>query len=60
MVLSQIILFPMEFTAKIATEEDKEFLYALNRSVYKEVVIQQFGAWDEEWQRQYFTKQKSE
>lgn len=49
-------LFLMEFTAKIATEEDKEFLYALNRSVYKEVVIQQFGVWDEEWQRRYFEK----
>jgi ribosomal protein S18 acetylase RimI-like enzyme len=44
----------MEFATRIATEEDKEFLYALNRSAYQDVVIRQFGTWDERWQRQYF------
>jgi ribosomal protein S18 acetylase RimI-like enzyme len=56
MVLSQIMLFPIEFTTEPATEEDKEFLHVLHRLAYKKVVIQQFGAWDEEWQRQYFEK----
>lgn len=37
-----------------AREEDKDFVYALNRIVYREVVIQQFGGWNESGQRQYF------
>jgi ribosomal protein S18 acetylase RimI-like enzyme len=44
----------MEFTTRIAGEEDKEFLYALNRAAYQDVVTRQFGTWDESWQRQYF------
>lgn len=44
----------MEFTARKAREGDKEFVYLLNRAVYHDVVIRQFGTWDERWQRQYF------
>ena len=44
----------MEFTTRKAREEDKEFVYTLNRTVYHDLVIRQFGRWDERWQRQYF------
>jgi ribosomal protein S18 acetylase RimI-like enzyme len=44
----------MEFTIRKAREEDKEFVYTLNRTVYQDLVIRQFGRWDERWQRQYF------
>ncbi len=44
----------MGFTTRRTREEDKEFAYTLNRAVYHDVVIQQFGTWDECGQRQYF------
>lgn len=44
----------MQFTTRRARTKDKDFLYALNRSAYQDLVIRQFGTWDEHWQRQYF------
>jgi ribosomal protein S18 acetylase RimI-like enzyme len=44
----------MEFTTRRAREADKEFVYTLNRTVYHDLVIRQFGKWDNRWQRQYF------
>ncbi len=46
----------MHVTLRDATENDKEFLYALNRAAYQQVVIQQFGKWDDEWQQAYFNQ----
>lgn len=44
----------MELKTRNAREEDREFIYTLTRTVYKELVEKQFGKWDEEWQRQCF------
>jgi ribosomal protein S18 acetylase RimI-like enzyme len=44
----------MEFFKRQSTEKDKEFVYTLARTVYKDLVIKQFGKWDEKWQRDYF------
>lgn len=44
----------MNITLRQATEDDKEFLYILNRAAMHPVVIQQFGQWDEQWQRTHF------
>ena len=37
-----------------AKVDDKEFLFDLARTVYKKLVIDQFGNWDEKLQRNYF------
>jgi hypothetical protein len=39
-----------------AIVDDKEFLFDLARTVYKKLVIDQFGNWDEKLQRNYFEK----
>jgi hypothetical protein len=44
----------MEFVKRQSTENDKEFVYELSRTVYKDLVIKQFGKWDEKRQRDYF------
>jgi len=44
----------MKVLLRKATDEDKEFLRDLNRIVYEEVVIEQFGSWDDVWQSNYF------
>lgn len=44
----------VNWTTRQATAEDKEFLYGLNRAAYEDVVREQFGQWDEAWQRQHF------
>ena len=49
-----VIHLNMEFVKRQSTEKDKEFVYELSRTVYKDLVIKQFGKWDEKWQRDYF------
>ena len=49
-----VIHLNMEFFKRQSTEKDKEFVYTLARTVYKDLVIKQFGKWDEKWQRDYF------
>lgn len=44
----------MSFIKRPSTEDDKDFVYSLNRTVYKDLVIKQFGKWDENWQHDYF------
>ena len=44
----------MEIIKRQSTDRDKEFIYELNRIVYRDLVIKQFGKWDEEGQRNYF------
>jgi GNAT superfamily N-acetyltransferase len=44
----------MEIIKRISTEKDKKFIYELNRIVYRDLVIKQFGKWDEEGQQNYF------
>jgi len=44
----------MKVLLRKATQADKEFLRDLNRIVYKQLVIEQFGSWDDRWQRNYF------
>ena len=38
----------------IATPEDRTFLHELNRLAYEDVVVRQFGSWDDNAQRQRF------
>ncbi len=46
----------MEVKLRTATVDDKVFLFDLARTVYKKLVIEQFGKWDENSQRNYFEK----
>ena len=41
---------------RTATADDKIFLFDLARTVYKKLVIDQFGEWEEDSQRNYFEK----
>lgn len=36
-------------------ESDREWAYALKSDAYRDVVTRQFGAWDETFQREFFT-----
>ena len=44
----------MPLKRRPATEEDKEFCFAVSRKTYEEVVTLQFGYWDDPWQRARF------
>ena len=44
----------MKITKRPATEEDKDFLYSLNKTVYKTLVEKTNGSWDEKYQKEYF------
>lgn len=44
----------MEITKRIATESDKDFLYSLNKIVYRDLVERTIGEWDDIFQREYF------
>jgi ribosomal protein S18 acetylase RimI-like enzyme len=44
----------MSLTARDASEADKKFLYVLSCLAYEEIVVKQFGEWDDQWQRNYF------
>jgi ribosomal protein S18 acetylase RimI-like enzyme len=46
----------LNIVVRKATDEDKEFLRSLNRKVYREVVVEQFGSWDDDQQNRYFEK----
>lgn len=42
------------YLLRAATESDKESLRALHKRCYRDVVISQFGKWDDEQQRGFF------
>lgn len=44
----------MAFAFRIATPQDKPFLYELHKAVSERIIISQFGVWDEDWQRKRF------
>ena len=44
----------MDTTRRPSTEDDKDFLFALARAAYTDVVTRQFGYWDEQYQRERF------
>ena len=44
----------MNLTLRPARDDDHDFARALHHSVYREVVIQQFGSWDDLVQRKFF------
>jgi GNAT superfamily N-acetyltransferase len=46
----------MELKLRTASVDDKVFLFDLASTVYKKLVIDQFGKWDENSQRNYFEK----
>jgi len=46
----------LEVILRPATIDDKVFLFDLARTVYKQLVIDQFGAWDENLQKSNFEK----
>jgi ribosomal protein S18 acetylase RimI-like enzyme len=46
----------MTLKRRPALPTDKEMVYRINCAAYRDLVIAQFGAWDETWQRDYFEK----
>lgn len=44
----------IDFRFEPATEADKEYFRALNRSCYEELVVRQLGPWNDEEQNQNF------
>lgn len=50
----------MKVELRKATDDDKEFLHELNRKVYQEVVVEQFGSWDDDHQSKYFEQKWKE
>ncbi|MGE0623227.1 MAG: GNAT family N-acetyltransferase [Pseudomonadales bacterium] len=47
----------MEYALRGLLVDELEWLYELNKEVYQEVVVRQFGEWDEAFQRDvFFTK----
>lgn len=44
----------IEYNFRNITPEDYEYIYELKKNAYKEYVIINWGAWDEETQREYF------
>jgi ribosomal protein S18 acetylase RimI-like enzyme len=46
----------MRYCLRPATAHDKERLAALHERCYREVVVAQFGGWDEKLQRGFFEK----
>ena len=50
----------MRLSFRQATDADKSFLCALNRLAYEDVVLQQFGEWDEEFQTRHFEEKWQE
>lgn len=46
----------IEYNFRNITPEDYEYIYELKKNAYKDYVIMNWGAWDEEAQREYFKK----
>ena len=46
----------MTLKRRPALPTDKEMVYRINCAAYRDLVIAQFGAWDESWQRDHFAK----
>ena len=44
----------MNITLRKATEDDEAFVRTCHHTAYHDVVVEQFGEWDEERQEQYF------
>ena len=44
----------MELKRRLAEESDKPFLWEANRRAYEDVVVRQFGQWDEDLQKRNF------
>ena len=44
----------IEYNFRNITPEDYEYIYELKKNAYKEYVIMNWGAWDEEAQKEYF------
>ena len=44
----------MKIIKRPAKDEDKDFLYSLNRAVYRTLVERINGKWDEKFQKEYF------
>lgn len=44
------------FSFRQATESDLEFLYTLMKTTMRDHIITTWGAWDEQFQREYFQK----
>lgn len=45
-----------DINTRPATQEDKEFVWQLRRLCYRDVVIRQFGQWDDAWQAEHFER----
>jgi GNAT superfamily N-acetyltransferase len=46
----------MQYELRQATEADEEWAYRLNDRCYRDLVVRQFGEWDEKWQREHFAQ----
>ncbi len=45
-----------EYSLRQVEDGDIEWLYALNEQCYRDVIVRQFGDWDEEFQRDWFDR----
>ena len=45
-----------DYETRIAGEGDRDFVRALNEACYRDVVIEQFGEWDDAIQEAFFTE----
>ena len=49
-------LMTMEYSLRNVERSEIEWLYELNEEAYRDVVVRQFGDWDEAFQRDWFDK----
>lgn len=47
-------IWPMEYSLRPARADETDWLYELNKESYHDVVVRQFGAWKEAFQRELF------
>lgn len=48
------------YSLKRATQEDRDFIYNLNKTNMEDYIIKTWGNWDEDWQRNFFSRESKE
>ena len=46
----------MQYELRQATAQDEDWIYQLTCRCYRDLVVRQFGNWDEHWQREHFAQ----
>ncbi len=49
----------INYSLRDVEDSDIEWLYGLNEESYRDVIVRQFGQWDEDFQRQWFDQKWS-